>query len=210
VREPRRAEVLPHALGDAFVLAEDDSQDEGATHAVRASAHRLLDPIAEAISEPREPSATPHLTPGTSAQDDVRSLPCEPRTLVEPSVRRPRLYNPDVGLQNRAARGRSADGQHEQRPLAEAQAAELPDLHESANRPRRPSSRGGHDELCRPGPPDLRREGGLVQGIEPEGSPPQAADGEREGDGGDAGPAVQEDEADHAREAERTQEQPAR
>ena len=126
VVEPGGAEVVLHVRGQALVLAEHDAQHDAAADARGAAPDRPLDAIAKAVAEPGDPAAPADLAPARGFEDDMDALTREPRPLVEAVSLRARLGHADARLQDRAARRRATDGQHEQHALAEAASGGTP------------------------------------------------------------------------------------
>ena len=118
MREPGGAEVLADAVRKPLVLAQDDAEHERAPHAVRATSHRTLDSVAQTVSDARDAAATSDLAPRAAAEDHVDPLSGEPCPLVEAVLGAARLGHAHDRLQDRAARRRAADGEHQQGALA--------------------------------------------------------------------------------------------
>ena len=98
-----------------------------------------------ASPKPGDSAAPPDLTPARRLEHDVDALAREPRALVEAVLRGPRLRDANRRLEDRPARRRATDGQHEKHALTDALAPERPSSRRgrasstATNEPVRPS-----------------------------------------------------------------------
>jgi hypothetical protein len=176
------AEVLAHALGQALVLAEHDSEHERSSQPVGPALDRRDDAFPKAIADAPDPAAPSDLPPGRRVDDDVDPLPREPGVFVEALVGASWLPDAHDGLQDRATRRRTTDREHEQDALAHLRASVPAHLCGDADRPARLSSGRRHHELGRGRASDLAGKHASLERLEPERPPPEPDRCERDGE----------------------------
>ena len=81
--EAGAAKVQPNAVGETFVLAEDDAEDQRSPQAGGSAPDGALDPVAQPVTEAFDAAPASDLLPRARTQDDVDSLTSEPGFLVE-------------------------------------------------------------------------------------------------------------------------------
>src|SRR4029079_510262 len=163
--EPGRAEIVLDAGRQPFVLAEHDAQDDCAADTGRTTPDGTLDPVAQPVPPAGDSSATAELTPARPLEYHMDALAREPGALVEAVTRRPWLGNPNCRLENRPARRRATDRQHEEHAFTEALAPERPRHCDHARRVGRRVSRCNRRELRDAALTELPDEHALAESI---------------------------------------------
>jgi hypothetical protein len=149
VIETRRPKVVARAIGEPLVLSEDHPEHQRALHATDSAPNGAFDTIPKAVADACDPSPHTDLPPGAAAEDDVNPLACEPSPLVEPTFWLARIGNANDGLEECAARRRSADWEQEQGPFPDGHLAEPSHLDLHAYGPRGRPRRADDSELGR-------------------------------------------------------------
>ena len=184
VVEPGRAEVVLDARRQPFVLAEDDAQDDAASDTARTTPDGTLDPVAQPVPEAGDSSATADLTPARRFEHHMDTLTLEPGAFVEAVTRGPWLGDPNRRLENRPARGRATDGQHEKHAFTDALAPERPRDCDDARRVGRRTSRCDRRELGDAVLTELPDEHALAESVHAQRPPAEPDERNRDGDGG--------------------------
>ena len=182
--QPRRAKVLPQAVGERRVVAEDDPVEDRAPLSRQPGRDRTLESSADAISEPAETTAPADLTPRVQPEHDVDAVPAQPRALVEPVRRAARRSHECERIQDRALRRRAAERKLELHRLVDRPPREAADAslcpHGELSFPRR---RGDDDDgvSCAA---DIGGERTDVERVEPGARPPPSDRDEEESGAG--------------------------
>ena len=208
VVEPGGLEVAAELVGEPLVLAEHDSREHGTPVAGESRGDRARNVRAEPVGDAADPTARAHDPPVAAVQHDMDAAARQPAAFVEAVLRTARSCDRDSHVEDGALGRRAADGELEQDSLAERARVELTHLGWNANREWRLSRGAGHDDGGGGRAPDLRREHGAVERVQPGTSPPPAGENERErtgrqahlrGQDGGCGDGDDEREDDHRR-----------